>query len=67
MFRKAFDRLNGIRHRVAVSNLDENGEPLPSRTQQHLKDETDINNIIKKYDRTGLLNHVNQAVAICVI
>lgn len=32
----------------------------PSRTEQAHKDETDINRIMKKYEKTGLLNHVNQ-------
>lgn len=30
-----------------------------SRTEQHHKKECDINQIVKKYDKTGLLNHVN--------
>jgi len=31
-----------------------------SRTEQCHKDECDINKIIAKYDRTGVLNHVNE-------
>lgn len=31
-----------------------------SMTKQSFKDECDINNILKKYQKTGLLNHVNQ-------
>jgi phage internal scaffolding protein len=34
-----------------------------SLTQQHLKDETDIRNIINRYDRTGLISHVARGVA----
>jgi len=30
-----------------------------SMTKQSMKDECDINNIVKKYDRTGVLTHVN--------
>lgn len=48
---------------VAVSFLDDEGNPLETPVQQHMKDEVDINNIIKKYDRTGLITHVNQSVA----
>lgn len=29
-----------------------------SRTQQHLRDETDINHIMRKYEKTGILTHV---------
>jgi phage internal scaffolding protein len=29
-----------------------------SMTQQNLKDRTDINNIMKKYEKTGLIEHV---------
>lgn len=32
-------------------------------TEQHHKKECDVNNIIKKYDRTGLLSHVNKIEA----
>ena len=34
-----------------------------SLTQQHMKDETDIRKIIDKYDRTGLIGHVQRGVA----
>ena len=33
---------------------------LPSRTQQSFKDETDINAIMAKYQKTGLIDHVNE-------
>lgn len=32
----------------------------PSLTQQHFEAECDINNIVKKYDRTGELSHLNR-------
>jgi phage internal scaffolding protein len=35
----------------------------PSLTQQHFKDEVDIKNTIRRYDRTGLIANVNKAVA----
>ena len=34
-----------------------------SLTQQHMKKETDIREIIKKHDRTGIINHVNRGIA----
>lgn len=49
--------------RVALSFLDEDGNPLPTPTQQHFKAETEINNILRKYDKTGLITHVNNATA----
>lgn len=32
-----------------------------SLTQQQFKDETNVNNILKKYQKTGLLTHVNSS------
>lgn len=43
--------------------LDDEGNPLPGRTKQSFKAETDINRILAQYDRTGLITHVNRAVA----
>lgn len=34
-----------------------------SRTQQHLSEETEINNIIAYHDRTGLIKNVQQGIA----
>lgn len=34
-----------------------------SLTQQHMQKECDIREIIKKHDRTGIINHVNRGVA----
>jgi phage internal scaffolding protein len=34
-----------------------------SLTQQHFEKETDIRNIIKKHDRTGIISHVARGVA----
>lgn len=31
-----------------------------SRTQQHMAGETDINNIMRKYEKTGILTHVSR-------
>lgn len=32
----------------------------PTRTQQHQKDAVDINNIMKRYVKTGIIDHVNK-------
>lgn len=45
----AFDR-NPVRYE----------EDMESRTKQAHKDETDINRIMQKYQKTGLLDHVNK-------
>ena len=37
--------------------------PEETRTEQHHKDATTITNILKQYDKTGLITHVNQAKA----
>lgn len=34
-----------------------------SLTQQHMKEECDIRAIIKRHDRTGIIEHVNRGVA----
>ena len=47
MFRTAY----GERNRVATSFLDEEGNPLPTMTQQNFKAECEINNILRRYDR----------------
>ena len=35
-----------------------------SLTQQHFADECDIKNIIKRHDRTGIIEYVNRGVAL---
>lgn len=35
----------------------------PSMTQQHLKDACNINKIMAKYEKTGLVTHINQRAA----
>ena len=49
--------------KVVVDFTDIDGNPLPTPTQQHAKAECDINNILKQYDRTGLITHINSAKA----
>jgi phage internal scaffolding protein len=34
-----------------------------SLTQQHFREECDIKNIIKRHDRTGIIEHVNRGIA----
>ena len=48
--------------KVAIQFHDEDGNH-DGLTEQHHKADTDINNIIRKYDRTGLIQHVNRATA----
>jgi len=48
-FRTAY----GQKMRVAIAT----GDGL---TEQNHKDETDINNIVRKYNKTGLIDHLNQ-------
>ncbi len=43
----------GEKQKVTITTLD-------ARTEQCHRDECDINKIIAKYDRTGVLNHVNE-------
>ena len=53
-FRTPYD---GDRNAV---KMDVVGESL---TQQHFKDETDIQKIIRQHDKTGLIRHVQRGVA----
>lgn len=57
--RKPYDK----RERVQVSFRDENGDLLPPMTEQHHKQACDVDLILRKYDKTGLITHVNNAVA----
>nr|QJB20722.1 MAG: internal scaffolding protein [Microvirus sp.] len=40
----------------------ETGEELPSRTKQSFRDECDINNIMRRYETTGVIQHVAGSV-----
>lgn len=63
-FRTAYDGLNKEQsNKCSISFLDEDGKYQPGRTEQSHKHDCDINSIIKKYDKTGLILHVNQAKA----
>lgn len=59
-FRTPYD---GFKYRFPKDNLDANGEEMPSKTEQCHKDLCDIHKIIRTYDKTKLLSHVNEAVA----
>lgn len=52
---KQIERLENGRTRVRTIN------DLPSLTDQHYKDQCDVNNIIKKYKKTGQVTHLNRA------
>lgn len=54
---------DGKRHRVSLSFLDEEGEQKTGLTEQHHKKDCDINHILRTYDKTGLITHVNTAQA----
>ena len=51
------------RERVQVSFVDEFGEAKIGRCKQSFKGQCDINNVLKGYDKTGLITHVNSATA----
>ena len=57
MTKAKFNTAYGDRVRVTADPV---GESL---TQQHFKKETDIVEIIKKHDRTGIIEHVARGVA----
>lgn len=48
---------DGERRRVVIEPVGE------SMTQQHFKEEVDVRNIIKRYDSTGLIQHVQRGQA----
>jgi len=63
-YREAFgdkkQKRDAIRNFVGlVCPVDENGKTITMTEQGH-KEECDVNNIIKKYDATGLITHVSQ-------
>ena len=53
----------GKRVRCGIDWLSEEGVREPGMTEQCHKTECDIGSILRKYDKTGLLTHVNKAVA----
>ncbi|UDN67640.1 internal scaffolding protein [robinz microvirus RP_81] len=51
-------------NRVSFDNRDpKTGKSYPSMTKQEFKDECDINNIIKAYSQTGMINHISANAA----
>lgn len=46
-------------HCQRPGNMDEDGNPIYF-TEQHHKKECDVNNIVKKYDKTGLIEHIQR-------
>lgn len=51
------------RFRQSISFLDEDGNPSIGRTKQCHKEECEIGNILRMYDKTGLIIHVNKLTA----
>lgn len=49
--------------RHCISFLDEDGNCQHSLTVQSEKNNCDVNQILKKYDKTGLITHVNRSVS----
>lgn len=50
----------GNRVEIDVSAVDDPESDRFSRTQQHFKEECDVNLIMKRFERTGILDHLNQ-------
>jgi len=51
----------GVRNKFSVFSKPVVEPGKPSRTQQHFKDDCDINKILAKYKKTGVLDHVRRA------
>lgn len=58
--RTAYD---GLPSPAGLSFLDENGKYYHGKTEQCHRDICDIKKIISKYDRTGIISHVNKGIA----
>jgi len=54
MIEKTIDKKTG---RVRVRTINDE----PDKAQQQYKDSTDVNNIMKKYEQTGQITHINAA------
>lgn len=52
------NQLAKVKRRKVVSTFKE-----PSKTQQHFKDEVNVNNIVKKFTETGQVSHLNHSRA----
>lgn len=52
-----------IKSRYSQSEKTQYVSDLPSETKQQFKDETDVNYILKRYTKTGILSHVNEIEA----
>lgn len=58
-FKKPYQK----RERVSLSFLDEDGERCVGRCKQSFKNECDVNLILKRYDRDGIITHVARSTA----
>lgn len=61
--RTEFRTAYGPRRVSKIMFVDEHGEPEVTRTVQSEKDNVEINNIIRRYNKTGLIDHVAKGVA----
>lgn len=64
MYRRSFE-LDAYDRKVERLSLDVSGVDDPesdrfSRTQQSFKDDCDVNLIMKRFERTGILDHLNE-------
>lgn len=57
IIRSSLDVYRGCRYRVSIDFPPDDPDSR-SLTKQSFKDECDINNILRRYDRDGLLTHV---------
>lgn len=63
-FRTAYDHVSKKGpYKSSLNFKDENGDHQKSMTQQCFKEECDINTVLKRADKTGLITHVNKATA----
>lgn len=61
--RTEFRTAYGPRRVSKIMFVDENGEPEVTKTVQSEKERTEVNNIIRRYNKTGLIDHVAKGVA----
>lgn len=57
-FGKPFDLRDRV-HAVDLSGVDDLESPRFARTQQQFKEQCDVNEIMKRFERTGMLDHLN--------
>lgn len=58
-FSKPYDLRDRV-HAIDVSAVDDEESPRFGRTQQNFKEQCDVNEIMKRFERTGVLDHLNE-------